>query len=266
MPYAVISRLHLFELEDSPLLPSLLRDMMTEYLHWVMHVSGPYDPAAARIASLLRVAGTTRVVDLMSGGAGPWPRLVPIVTAALGAAPQVTLTDLHPNHAAFARAERASGGAIRGRRDPVDATAVPAELVGVRTMFTGLHHLSPDQVRALMRDAAAQRQPFAAYELTQRSVPGVLLMLASVLLVVVSAPFIRPFRLERLALTWLVPILPLCIVWDGVVSALRSYTTDELRAFASEVARDGYGWEVGQAQSASTPMGVTYLIGEQIKG
>ena len=46
----------------------------------------------------------------------------------------------------------------------------------------------------------------------------------------------------------------------------RSYTTDELRAFASEVARDGYGWEVGQAQSASTPMGVTYLIGEQIKG
>ena len=93
----MIPRLHLFEVEDSPLLPSLLRDMMTEYLHWVMHVSGPYDPAAARIASLLRATGTTRVVDLMSGGAGPWLRLVPLVTAALGVAPQVTLTDLHPN-------------------------------------------------------------------------------------------------------------------------------------------------------------------------
>lgn len=260
----MIPRLQLFEIEDSPRLPSFLRNMMTEYLRWVMDVSGPYDPAAGRIASLLRAAGTDRVVDLASGGAGPWLRLLPMVTAALGVVPQVTLTDLHPNHGAFARAERESGGAIRGHREPVDATAVPAALVGVRTMFTGLHHLSPDQVRALMRDAATQRQPFAAFELTRRSVPGVLLMLTSLLLVLVSAPFIRPFRLERLVLTWILPILPLCIVWDGVVSALRSYTTGELRAFAGEVACDGYGWEVGEAQSASTPMGVTFLIGKLI--
>lgn len=261
----MIPRLQLFEIEDSPLLPSLIRDMMTEYLHWVMHVSGPYDQAASRIALLLRAAGTTRVIDLMSGAAGPWPRLVPLVTAALGAVPQVTLTDLHPNHGAFARAEQESEGAIRGRREPVDATAVPAELVGVRTMFTGLHHLSPDQVRALMRDAATQRQPFLSFELTRRSVPGVLLMLASVFLVLVSAPFIRPFRLERLVLTWVLPLLPLCIVWDGVVSALRTYTRDELLAFATDVASDGYAWEVGQVQSASTPMGVTFLIGQLIE-
>jgi len=261
----VIPRLHLFELEDSPRLPSLIRDMMTEYLHWVMDVSGPYDPAATRIAAMLRSADTTRVVDLASGGAGPWPRLLPRVTAALGAAPQVTLTDLHPNYGAFARAERASTGAIRGHPDPVNATAVPATLPGVRTMFTGLHHLSPDQVRALMRDATRQQQPFVAFELTQRSVSGVLLMLSSVLLVLVSAPFIRPFRPERLVLTWLLPILPLFIVWDGVVSALRTYTGDELRAFAAEVAGDGYAWEVGEAQSASTPMPVTYLMGEEMR-
>lgn len=257
----MIPRLHLFELEDSPLLPSLLRDMMTEYLHWVMDSAGPYDPAAAHIASLLRAAGTTRVVDLASGGAGPWPRLLPQVTAILGTAPQVTLTDLHPNVTAFARAERSSNGAIRGHAAPVNATAVPSSLPGVRTMFTGLHHLSPDQVRALMRDAAGQRQPFVAFELTRRSVPGVLLMLASLLLVLVSAPFIRPFRLERLVLTWLIPILPLFIVWDGVVSALRTYTRDELRAFAVEVASDGYAWEVGEAQSASMRMPVTFIVG-----
>ena len=262
----MIPRLHLFEVEDSPLLPSVIRDMMTEYLHWVVDRSGPYDPAATRIASLLRHAGTTRVVDLASGGAGPWPRLLPLVTAALGAVPHVTLTDLHPNHHAFARAARSSNGAIRSHPEPVDATAVPSSLPGVRTMFTGLHHLSPEQVRALMHDAAAQRQPFVAFELTRRSMGGVLLMLSSALLVVVSAPFIRPFRLERLVLTWLIPILPLFIVWDGVVSAFRTYTPDELRALAAEVKRPGYKWEVGEAQSASTPMAVTYLIGEPERG
>lgn len=257
----VIPRLHLFEVEDSPLLPSFIRDMMTEYLHWVMDFTGPYDPAAPRIAALLRATGTTQVVDLASGGAGPWPRLLPQVAAALGTSPQVTLTDLHPNVAAFTRAERSSNGAIRGHLAPVNATAVPSSLPGVRTMFTGLHHLSPDQVCALMRDAAGQRQPLVAFELTRRSVPGVLLMLASLLLVLVSAPFIQPFRLERLVLTWLIPVLPLCIVWDGVVSALRTYTMGELRAFAAEVARDGYLWEVGEAQSASTPMLVTFIVG-----
>ena len=261
----MIPRLQLFEVEDSPKLPGLIRDMMTEYLHWVMDFTGPYDPAAHHIAALLRESGTMRVVDLASGGAGPWPRLLPQVAAALGALPQVTLTDLHPNLGAFARAERSSNGAIRGHAAPVNATAVPSSLPGVRTMFTGLHHLSPDQVRTLMRDAAEQRQPLVAFELTQRSVPGVLLMLASVLLVLVSAPFIQPFRLERLVLTWLLPILPLFIVWDGVVSALRTYTTDELRAFAADVVREGYAWEVGEAQSASTPMPVTYLVGRSAR-
>jgi hypothetical protein len=257
----MIPRLHLFEIEDSPLLPSLIRDMMTEYLTWVMDFTGPYDPAAPRIATLLRAAGTTRAVDLASGGAGPWPRLLPQVTAALGVAPHVTLTDLHPNRGAFARAERSSNGAIRGHPAPVNAMAVPPSLPGVRTMFTGLHHLSPDQVRALMRDAAEQHQPLVVFELTQRSVPGVLLMLASLLLVLGSAPFIRPFRLERLVLTWLVPVLPLFIVWDGIVSALRTYTPGELRALAAGVTVPGYAWEVGEARSASTPMPVTFVIG-----
>ena len=254
--------LHLFEVEDSPLLPSLIRDMMTEYLHWVMDMSGPYDPAAARIAALLQASGTNRVVDLASGGAGPWPRLLPRVTVALGAAPQVTLTDLHPNVGAFSRVEQETRGAIRGYSQSVDATSVPPALTGVRTMFTGLHHLAPGQVRALMRDAAAQRQPLVAFELTQRTPFGVLLMFASLLLVLGSAPFIKPFRLERLLLTYLVPILPLFIVWDGVVSALRSYTLDELRGFAVEMATAGYEWEAGERAGGMMP--VTFLVGRPV--
>jgi hypothetical protein len=254
-------RFHLFEIEDSPLLPSLFRDMMTEYLHWVMDFTGPYDPAAERIAGMLQRAREQRVVDLASGGAGPWPRLLPRVIAALGHAPQVTLTDLHPNRGAFARVEQSSNGMIRGCAESVDATAVPPSLPGVRTMFTGLHHLRPEQVRALLRDAVAKGQPIVAFELTERSVPGVLLMLVSLLLVVGSAPFVKPFRLERLLFTWLIPILPLFIVWDGVVSALRTYTLDELRAFTADA--PGFTWEVGKAQSASTPMGVTFVAGER---
>jgi hypothetical protein len=260
----LLPRMHLVELEDSPRLPRVLRDLMTEYLRWVMETAGPYDRAAAPLAALFRHTGMRAVVDLASGGAGPWVRLLPAVEAALGEPIRVMLTDLHPNHVAFARAERESHGRIRGHAAPVDATAVSSVLDGARTIFTGLHHLRPDQVRALLRDTVAQRRSFAAFELTDRSVVGILTMFASLALVLASSVLIRPFRLQRVLLTWLVPVLPLCIVWDGVVSALRSYTPDELRAFAADVATTGYTWEVGHLTAWPARMPVTYLTGRPV--
>ncbi len=43
-------------------------------------------------------------------------------------------------------------------------------------------------------------------------------------------PFIRPFRWSRLVFTYVIPVLPLLIVFDGIVSCLRVYSPDELRA------------------------------------
>jgi hypothetical protein len=40
--------------------------------------------------------------------------------------------------------EAESGGRLVGRLQPTDATDVPAELQGVRTMFTALHLLPSD--------------------------------------------------------------------------------------------------------------------------
>jgi hypothetical protein len=259
-----LPRLQLIELEDSPWLPRFLRDMMTEYLRWVMDASGCYDPAAPMIAALLRRSGGRDVVDLASGGGGPWLRLLPMIDAELGTAVRVMLTDLHPNLDAVARAARQSRGAIRGHAEPVDATDVPVDLRGVRTMFTALHHLPPDAVHQVMRAASVAHEPFVAFELTTRSLLGVLTMVASLLLVLLSAPFVRPFRWERLVLTWLIPVLPVCIVWDGIVSACRSYTVPELRVFAAAVASDDYQWTVGRIEKWPARMALTYVIGQPV--
>lgn len=237
---------------------------MTEYLEWVIDLGGPYDSSAERIASLLRESGESQVLDLASGGAGPWLRLHPLVARALGRDVRVVLSDLHPNRTAFARAERASGGAIVGHATSVDATSVPPALRGLRTMFTSLHHLAPEQVEAVFRAAARDRRPFAAFELTHRSPLGLLMIVASLLPIILGAPFIRPFRLERLVLTWLIPLLPLLIVWDGLVSTLRTYTVDELRAIAEQVQEPGYTWEIGTRQQAPSPLPMSYVIGRPV--
>ena len=64
-------------------------------------------------------------------------------------------------------------------------------------------------------------------------------------------PLVRPFRVSRVVLTYLLPLIPVLVAWDGTVSALRAYTPDELLELArSTPGSERYVWEAGTAGSA----------------
>jgi hypothetical protein len=73
-------------------------------------------------------------------------------------------------------------------------------------------------------------------------------------------PLIRPRRWWILALTYLVPILPLLILWDGVVSSLRTYAPADLERLTTGLGSDGYRWSSGVHRVQG--MVITYLIGQ----
>jgi hypothetical protein len=77
--------------------------------------------------------------------------------------------------------------------------------------------------------------------------------------VLLTAPFIRPFRWSRLFWTYLVPALPLVLAFDVVVSCLRVYSVPELRELTAGL--DGYRWDAGTVRGKPVPIRVTYLIG-----
>jgi hypothetical protein len=252
LPRVAWPRLHLAELCDQAWLPATLRDAETDYLASAIDLAKPFHALAPTIAGVLDRAGTDRVVDLGSGGAGPWPALTGAVAAARdGRAPTVTLTDLYPN--------RRCGGARAGYETmSVDARAVPAHLRGVRTMFDALHHLRPADARAVLADAHRARAPIVIGEAMSRRVPTLLAVLLIPLFVLLLTPRIRPVRGWQLVFTYLVPILPLIVMWDGFVSCLRTYRPAELLALTRGL--DGYRWT---ADTVRTRGGVvTYLVGE----
>lgn len=258
----MMPRLHLVELEDLEWFPAILRDGVTDFLQFTITASDTYAPVAPLLAEVLRETGATQVVDLCSGGGGPWLRLQPAL-AAEGADYTVLLTDRHPNTAALADApaEVVRAGALSYYPHPVDACAVPPELSGVRTLFTALHHFPPDAVVTLLGDAVRRGAPIAAFEATQRTVTSLLITLLSPMVVLLVTPFIRPFRWSRLAWTYLLPLIPLTVLWDGLVSCLRSYTVDEIRTLVSRVpAADTYAWHIGTLPGAG-PAVITYLVG-----
>src|SRR5688500_17496759 len=129
-----IPRLHLFELEDQAWFPSVIRDLATDYLHFMEMRFVLHRPAVEPIAEALRCSNTSNIVDLCSGGGGSMPALVDEL-AELGTETTVVLTDLFPNSAAFEQLAIASEGKIQFHADAVDAREVPAKLCGLRTMF-----------------------------------------------------------------------------------------------------------------------------------
>ena len=256
-----IPRLHLFELEDQPWFPAVVRDLATDYLHFVENTCALHRPVVALLAEALRATKTEHVVDLCSGGGGP---ILPLQKAlvAEGLTVHFTLTDRFPNVPAFQWIAAASQGKIAFVAEPVDAKAVPGRLGGFRTLFNAFHHFRPADAVAVLRDAAQARQPIGIFEIPDRTLRTLVpLLLLTPLLVALATPFIRPFRWHRLLWTYVVPLVPLTCWWDGVVSQLRAYRPAELERLANAAASDTYTWRAGQVPIASTPGQLTYLLG-----
>lgn len=250
-------RFQLFELEDQEWFPSTIRDLATDFLHVLetaLKLDGVLMPLLERA---LRESRATRIVDLCSGGSGPLPGLVAALNAK-GVGVTATLTDLYPNLPAFEHIAESTDARVSFVREPVDARDVPQSLTGLRTIFNGFHHLSPDAARSVLHAAAAARQPIAIFEISERSVRSIPVILTPLIVWLVT-PFMKPFLWRRMLWTYLVPLVPLTCLWDGIVSQLRAYTIDELRQLASGAAP--MQWDIGQAPFAGGRGRLTYLIG-----
>src|SRR6187402_1698958 len=147
-------RLHLFELEDQPWFPAVIRDLATDYLQFIQTRLRIDRAMAPLVRRALEKSGATHIVDLCSGGSGPLLLLVTDLAAA-GVPVHATLTDLYPNAPAFEQIAGASGGLIDFEPFPVDARHVPPHLAGLRTIFNGFHHLPPPDARSVLHAAAS---------------------------------------------------------------------------------------------------------------
>lgn len=254
-----MKRRQLIELEDQPWFPRTIRDLATDYLQFVqarLRFDRAMMPVVRRV---LDAGGTTRIVDLCSGGSGPLLLLVKDL-AADGLPVTVTMTDLYPNVPAFEEIAARAEGRIGYEISPVDARSVPAALTGLRTLFNAFHHFAPEDARAVLRAAARARQPIAIFEISERRWRSLVsMLLLTPLFVWLATPFMRPFLWRRLLWTYALPLVPLTCWWDGIVSQLRAYTVEELRGLA-----DGsppMHWEAGQVPAVNGQVRLTYLVG-----
>src|SRR5260370_28011381 len=173
-----MNRVHFIEMGDEQWCPRGIRRGVTVFCRFVTEVSGCYNPVAPLLADAIKKTGTHRILDMGSGAGGPWLGLLRKLRQ-LGVDVPVCLSDHDANIEGLERVQKLSRGAITYHAEPVDATKVPAEMTGLRTMFQAFHHLRPEDAPAALADAAGEKQPIALFDGSRPSLriwPPLLLM------------------------------------------------------------------------------------------
>jgi hypothetical protein len=253
-------RIHLFELEDQPWFSKQIRDLMTTFLRQFTISMGSHQPIVDILHQALLDAGESEIVDLCSGGGGLLAEIQNEIERRHGDTLSITFSDKFPNVCALADLCDELPERRRFVREPIDAKAVPARLKGLRTLFLAFHHFRPTAARGILASAVEARSGIAIFEVTHRSWKGLVSAALTPLGVWWFTPRIRPVTWQRVLFTYFVPIVPLFMTWDALVSALRTYTPPELVALAGGLDCGSYKWTTGE-RKAAYGCTVTYLIG-----
>ena len=248
-----------FEFHDQKWFPKGLRDSVTDGLQFILSLGGIYRPIVPLLNEAVESTAAARIIDLCSGGGGPWLWLYRLLRVSRGRRIEICLTDKYPNIAAFENARKKTGGQITFYPGFVEAASLPRELSGFRTIFTSFHHFTPDEAVAILQNAADDGQGIGVFEAAKRDPLTILLTVLMPLAGFLTAPFARPFRISRLFWTYVVPVIPFVLFFDGVISCLRAYSLEELSRLAAQVNAENYVWQIGERSGGLTP--VTFLIG-----
>jgi hypothetical protein len=259
-----MTRIHLFEFNDLPGYPQVFRRMQTDYLQFATTLGAGHQNLVPLFQRALQHAGTDEILDLCSGGTGPWLRLQQHLQAA-GLPVRIRLSDKFPNPQALQKWGAASHQGIEYLAEPVDALHVPPCLTGMRTLFEGFHHFRPEQARQILQDAVEQRAAIGVFEASLPPRLKLPLLLISPFVTFLTyflvTPFITPRAWWRFVWTYLLPIVPLVSCWDGVISLLRVYSVPELKELVASLDGPGYTWEIGTASTGTPVFDFTYLVG-----
>jgi hypothetical protein len=237
---------------------------MTDYLRYLLEALEFYKPVAPMLLETMKITGSTQIVDLCSGGGGSILQMQKELSAISGKRIKIILTDLFPNFTSYRYLSKKSSGDISFANMSVNALKVPGELKGVRTIFSGFHHFDKENAKLVLQDAVTNKEAICIFDGGNKNI---LMAFGAVfihpVLFVIWTPFIRPFRLRRILFTYLIPVIPLCTMWDGMVSITKLYSPEKMKQLTANIGGN-YIWESGRIRSRYG-LSIAYLRGYPVE-
>lgn len=158
----------------------------------------------------------------------------------------------------------------RKRFSEVGTAGLDGDSVTEKVVFSinQAHLLSDRELVQQIREMMGKFDQILIGEGNNKSVRQVIgMLLLSPLVAIFTAPFVKPFKLSRIVLTYLIPILPLILAWDGIVALFKIRAPEKILALVEKELSSGRGSEAWKWTSGKSPNNrggfVIYLYGKR---
>lgn len=225
-----MKRKHVPQISMQSWYPEILRNCMYEFMTWFVHKTKAAKPFMPVVEEGLQQADNIIVLD-KPAGAG-FETLAPFLN------PDIPL-------------------------QKVPIQNFTAENPGLYVSVNNFHHLSVKEAGSVLEKISAKGHPVVILEGNNDSLWQVFGMLVLVpLSVILTAPFVRPFRWSRLLFSWVIPILPLITCVDGFLALFKLYAPADLDELVSQISTQNYSWRSGKMDNGRGGK-IIYLIGKK---
>lgn len=160
---------------------------------------------------------------------------------------EFVLTDIAPHVPAWKVAAQKSSH-VHYIAKPIDASDAPADMLDslelpgkdsgrkiFRLFSLAFHHFPDPLARSILANTLETSSGFAILELQGRTAPSFIMIALMGPLLFLITPFYFWRDPVHLIFTYLIPIVPFVVVFDGFISSIRTRTGEEVKAMADSL-------------------------------
>ncbi|MCB0422148.1 MAG: hypothetical protein KDD61_14210, partial [Bdellovibrionales bacterium] len=143
----------------------------------------------------------------------------------------------------------------------VDATEVPKSLETSKVFINSFHHLNPKVAKKVLLDSIESNNRVLVLEYVSNSIVAYLTMVCGASLTFVTLPFVvqRKNLFFSAFFTYIVPLFPIMLLWDGLVSCFRHYSLKEIKKLLG-AENANLDFTMNQKRSLFLPSGVSAIL------
>jgi hypothetical protein len=162
------------------------------------------------------------------------------------------LTDLHPHPDSWSQIA-ASSKHVTYVPYPVDASDAPEGLIEkytssgkrvFRLFNLAFHHFDDPLARAILKNTVETSDGFGIFELQDRSLGSLATCFLYGFFILLCAPVFYWWSPVRLFFVYICPIVPFVLVFDGLVSSVRTRTPEEIEVLLRTCGADTSDWVI----------------------
>lgn len=274
--------------------------VLTHLWSYKAPVIQPASPASLVARTLQQVLSSSLTqytfVDFCSGAGGPTPYIEREVNKrstsalkeraqrdgqlhangigeSLGASVDFVMTDIHPHLSAWSTASKQSSH-LHYVPHSVDAANAPANIQEIanvpnrdnkkvfRLFSLAFHHFSDPLATSILRNTLATSDGFAIFELQGRDMGNLFTVFCMWPLLFGGSWYWFWGQWEHLFYTYVIPIVPFVLVFDGYISCLRTRREGEIMELIRKAGgAEGWTFETGREVHTWTGGTMQYFIG-----